>query len=398
MEARFGVDFGGVRVHSDGFAAASAHAVDALAYTVGQHIAFARDRYQPGTSSGRELLAHELAHTVQQRAAAHGEIDVGAPGTAVEAEARRAASSPREARLVRPIRLARPLLQRQEAVPAAGPVPPCIVDPSCEGPICGSSWDYAHKSEQETSQRAAERHEAEKRGKAKPQADVQPAKNAQSLVDRDAPDLLKGVRAMLVNPDLDPQGAEQAECGDGQCVVISAAWETQAADYLRGALHIGPKRRQRSDWRNDFLRVITHESTHARYESAPPPGIRTMDKISRFELGELNAILSEIPGKHEYLTRGLPTSTRTLSLQAQWWDHWIESCGEGIRGILHRLRCRNTCERVQNDVRAVARERMAAWPPETREAFLRVVRDPNREARVPAIRQLKWPQEPEWAP
>jgi hypothetical protein len=55
-----------VRVHTDERAAASARSVDAHAYTVGSHIAFDRGRYAPGTPSGRALIAHELAHVVQQ--------------------------------------------------------------------------------------------------------------------------------------------------------------------------------------------------------------------------------------------------------------------------------------------------------------------------------------------
>jgi hypothetical protein len=68
MERRFGHDFSQVRIHADAKAAESAGAVDALAYTVGQHIAFAPGRYAPATQEGRRLMAHELAHTIQQAA------------------------------------------------------------------------------------------------------------------------------------------------------------------------------------------------------------------------------------------------------------------------------------------------------------------------------------------
>ena len=71
LEPRFGQDFGQVRVHADARAAESAHAVNALAYTVGRDIVFASGRYAPQTDAGRALLAHELAHTVQQADAAH---------------------------------------------------------------------------------------------------------------------------------------------------------------------------------------------------------------------------------------------------------------------------------------------------------------------------------------
>lgn len=65
-----GHDFGRVRIHTDAQAAASARAVGALAYTVGEHIVFGAGQYQQGSAAGRRLLAHELAHTVQQRGGA----------------------------------------------------------------------------------------------------------------------------------------------------------------------------------------------------------------------------------------------------------------------------------------------------------------------------------------
>ena len=67
MEGRFGHDFGHVRVHTDGPAAQSAAAVNALAYTVGSDVVFASGQYAPGTHQGQRLLAHELAHVLQQR-------------------------------------------------------------------------------------------------------------------------------------------------------------------------------------------------------------------------------------------------------------------------------------------------------------------------------------------
>lgn len=65
MEDRFGHDFSKVRVHSDPLAANSALAVNAQAYTVGSQIVFGAGRYNSG-ARGQHLLAHELAHVVQQ--------------------------------------------------------------------------------------------------------------------------------------------------------------------------------------------------------------------------------------------------------------------------------------------------------------------------------------------
>jgi outer membrane protein OmpA-like peptidoglycan-associated protein len=69
MEPRFGYDFSRVRVHADAKAAESAGALTALAYTVGQDVVFGAGQYQPNTSAGQQLLAHELSHTIQQGAA-----------------------------------------------------------------------------------------------------------------------------------------------------------------------------------------------------------------------------------------------------------------------------------------------------------------------------------------
>lgn len=66
MESRFGHDFSHVRVHQGPEASDSARALDARAYTVGEHIVFAAGEYAPGSPAGRHLLAHELAHTLQQ--------------------------------------------------------------------------------------------------------------------------------------------------------------------------------------------------------------------------------------------------------------------------------------------------------------------------------------------
>jgi hypothetical protein len=66
FEPRFGHDFSRVRIHTDSEAAASASAVHAVAYTVGHDIVFSESGYAPSSRQGRELLAHELSHVLQQ--------------------------------------------------------------------------------------------------------------------------------------------------------------------------------------------------------------------------------------------------------------------------------------------------------------------------------------------
>jgi Domain of unknown function (DUF4157) len=66
MQSRFGNNFVHVRVHTGDKAAASASSVGASAYTLGSDIVFGSGKYAPHTTSGRRLIAHEIAHVVQQ--------------------------------------------------------------------------------------------------------------------------------------------------------------------------------------------------------------------------------------------------------------------------------------------------------------------------------------------
>ena len=148
LERRLGHDFGRVRVHTDARAAASARAVHANAYTVGSDVVFGSGQYAPGTGAGRRLLAHELAHVIQQgEAPRHGEAreatsagspereaeaserlagtggppDAGVPETAPADAGARApdAEAPAEAPAPAPAEAA-----PEEAPPAAPPPPP----------------------------------------------------------------------------------------------------------------------------------------------------------------------------------------------------------------------------------------------------------------------------------
>lgn len=82
FEKRLGVPLGDVRVHSDQRAGASAQGVGALAYTVGRDVVFAPGHYAPDTRAGTRLLAHELAHVVQQRAPDRAVVQRQAGGAA----------------------------------------------------------------------------------------------------------------------------------------------------------------------------------------------------------------------------------------------------------------------------------------------------------------------------
>jgi len=90
MEARLGHDFSSVRIHSDQAAAQAAHHVNARAFTVGDDIVLGAGTPPPHSRDGQRLLAHELAHVVQQRTAPEpsGALEVSRPHDQAEMEAR----------------------------------------------------------------------------------------------------------------------------------------------------------------------------------------------------------------------------------------------------------------------------------------------------------------------
>jgi hypothetical protein len=125
-EHRFGHDFSRVRIHSDTRAGQSALDIKAAAYTVGDDVVFAPGRYAPGTVPGTRLLAHELAHVVQQSGGWNGDsfLSMAKPGSVAEQRASTAADQVLDGRPARirgghPRRLARRLLvdEFNEATP-----------------------------------------------------------------------------------------------------------------------------------------------------------------------------------------------------------------------------------------------------------------------------------------
>jgi hypothetical protein len=95
MEPRLGHDFGAVRIHRGPEANAAAQAVDAAAFTIGSDIVMADSFYEPASPAGRQLLAHELVHTIQQsrtREAGPGPFEVEGVNDPAEVEADRIAT------------------------------------------------------------------------------------------------------------------------------------------------------------------------------------------------------------------------------------------------------------------------------------------------------------------
>ena len=139
MESRFNHDFRHVRVHHDATANRAAASINAAAFTVGNSIWFGQGQYQTGTRRGLHLLAHELAHTVQQRGhagALQGRLTIGAVHDSAEAAADRAADAVLTNGRVPSLSMGSAVIRRQpqstQPPPATGQpaAPPQITDAS----------------------------------------------------------------------------------------------------------------------------------------------------------------------------------------------------------------------------------------------------------------------------
>jgi hypothetical protein len=117
MESRFGRSFNQVRVHTGETAVRASSALQADAFAYGQNIWFNRGLYNPGTDAGRYLLAHELAHTLQQRGGAltpQTSPSVGALHHAAESNAEQAAAAVMSNGRLPALSRSRPIIRRRE--------------------------------------------------------------------------------------------------------------------------------------------------------------------------------------------------------------------------------------------------------------------------------------------
>lgn len=136
MESRFHFDFGQVRIHSDEEAGPRAATFGARAYTVGNHIVLGPRSVDLNAANGRRLIAHELAHVVQQRrsAAAFQPFRLSNPGDAAEREADAAAEAVASGSTVLPITQAPTGLSlQQDDGGVATPVPAPTSDAGAAG-------------------------------------------------------------------------------------------------------------------------------------------------------------------------------------------------------------------------------------------------------------------------
>ena len=405
MERLFGFDFSNVRVHTDSRAADSARAVSATAYTVGRQIVFDSARYEPGTVAGKSLLAHELAHVVQQSnetGSRPRKLPISSENSAAEEQANRAAElalndtgpGPIQTRIGTPISVQRL----------------CTSAAVCAAPIPGSAGEF------DTSEEAKESGPRDKRRKQTPAKAVADghssrASDLEKFFKSQDPTASSNIHGIIIDGDLSGgTGAMTTNCAEWakialppgfvppsiagakkECVLVHSELNAQAQLFNSGNATIGVLSRE--DWRVKTTRNLTHEVQHAVFEKAKhpkPAGVSTptcTPKAVKSELSELAAIMSEFP----VVFRAIPAAPGPQQVTAQkrvddWFELKVTNKRESIKGALQKLGCACECKEVDLFVTDTFNFVTKSWGETEKYVFNRKLQDP--------VWGIKWPLKP----
>jgi hypothetical protein len=356
MEARFGHDFSRVRVHTDGRAAASARAVEAAAYTVGRDVVFGADRFRPGTAEGRSLLAHELAHVAQQAGSGppSRDLPVQPADHPAEREAERGGFvAARQG----------PAVQRA-----------CLPAAECRSKE-GSLTDFVQEAESQPAY-VARRTKRVTACSPNPKSSAcigdghgAPAPQLTAFLSANSPARLSLITGIYVDKDIPAQyGAYTSACGDftppltgGYCTFVPDWLESQAAVYNAASSNtIG--RWDRTEWRTMAVTTLTHETEHARFESAAPitPGVCDPTPF-QWDLSELAALTAGFAIAYRRSFRK-PPEARRADLDAYFrWAVPIRRHGETIGGIVRFVRCQCDCADADAYIRKTVEFATQGW-------------------------------------
>lgn len=351
FEPRFGHDFGHVRVHAGPQAEQSARDVNAHAYTVGRNLVFGAGQFAPATQTGRRLIAHELAHVLQQSRLEGLADDVSVQRACLPAS--ECATPPGEAR-------------------------------------AGSAKQFGEEmAEQEAPKQAAKRAQTPQAAQAGGHG--RRAVEVEKLFQQHLPQLRPMVHGVFVDDTLPPDAAAglvnclawaqralpaaadktEFEGAVHRCIRIPKALEDQAAAYnqaasprLSDAQHVA-----RREWLNwHIVRAMTHEVTHERFLAAkltfPSSGTCTRDAVAS-DLSELAAAISEFP-----VVEGLEST-----LREPWAKHYLTdprldpTIGESIFGAIREIRCSCECGAADTLIREAFGVASAHWTEDQRIAF-----------------------------
>jgi len=376
FEPRFGHDFGHIRVHTDDTARKSADAVQALAYTVGNHIVFNDGRYAPGGVDGRKLLAHELAHTVQQGAGLFRQPK--APNRSL------------------------PPHDPTKSAPAGGACYGSAICKDLKTPsklLAEAKGDPGNQAKRDQRKQACNRRPPDAACLA--DGHGAPATQAQALLK--AADVSRppaGVK-LIVDKDLEQDfGALTIRCatfvppitGATDCITIPEKMEKEAEQF-NTTMDPTIGGMDRGKWRERTVEILVHESEHTRFRAAfrsglvlaNPPGCANGDALSA--MNELAAMLTEFRIRMERIRGSVSLSAddRTKELE-EWRDHRIRGTSQSITVSLRTVRCVCQCDDANSLIKETVEFATSSWTQQEKNDLHRELRDPQWSAL-----DLRWP-------
>lgn len=405
FEPRFGYDLSGVRVHTDAKAADSANAVNALAYTVGKDVVFGTREYAPSTVGGRNLLAHELTHVVQQNSNGRPWIaayTLGDTSSPLEREAEKAVHSISSDQV--------PTVALSGA-PQIARLANCTPVATCSGgPITGSAEEAdVTGTAQEVDPRARRRRMTPARAVATGHGGR--ALQLEKFLEAQAPGKLANLQGIFVDQDISPSfDATTSPCSDWinqslpagspippkmagaakECTFVHDFFNQQALAFnTTKDATIGGKPRER--WRAETLEILIHETEHPRFEAATsalanPVGVTsaTCQRATVLrELSELAANLSEFPTVFQAASAETKPHGPLHQSMDRWFAVTIRDGGENIKSGQQQMGCSCTCPEVDAFTKEVFNFESALWTTPEKDAI-------HREL-VKAKWGIRWP-------
>jgi uncharacterized protein DUF4157 len=360
FEPRFGYDFSGVRVHTDSEAAEAARTVHALAFAVGRDVAMGSGQYAPDTDSGRRLLAHELAHVVQQGASPRPVL-ARACMTADEC-AHKTEQTPEELMQQQTSDPANKSKRDQRRLACNKPHP----DPSC----------------------TADGHGARAVQLEKVLRDFDPTRLRlikRIVVDKDMESGFDG----LTGPCSDLMPPVH---GGGLCTSLPDHFETEAAQF-NNTQDLTIAAQPRDLWRTNILRILEHETEHARFDAvniaAPRPGACKFQDIFD-SLTEIAAMLAEFPEVFRSSNENVSfTPEQRQQVLDDWFSWRIPDKDQSFKSTLHSIYCKCECADSDAYVKKTIDFTTAKWSQAEKARFNGEMHDPKW-----ASHNLRWPVQP----
>lgn len=378
-------DLSSIRIHTDQSAAGAAAAVNAHAFTVGQHVVFGSGSYDPDSLSGLRLIAHELAHTVQQP-----------PGLARQHKDDDPANRP---------------LRPHDPSPHFSPVGACYGSAICRDLITPTKLLAQAATDPQNKQKREQRKQVCQKKPPDPacMADGHGSTATQTeklLRSFDANRPGPGVK-ILVDKDLEQDfGALTIPCDKfmppttgTSCITVPETMEKEAAQF-NTTMDPTISGKERGLWRERTLEILVHESEHVRFHAAFQGGgllaqePSCANKDSRSAMNELVAMLSEFPLRMERIRTsvGLSAEDRQEELN-EWRNHRILGTHQSITVSLRTVRCVCNCDDANKMIRETVEFAMASWTQEQRNTLHREMRDPRWNSL-----DLRWPFVPPGTP